>query len=375
METGRITVALVINDFLVGGAQKLLVDLTARLDKERFRPVLITLFRFGEGEEKYLYRALAADAEVHCLSFKSFWDVSSWMRLIRVMRTVDADVVMANLFLTNTVMRLLAPLFRYRVVTVEHNTYTKKTKLHQRIDRLLSSLSVRIVAVSNTVADFTAKQEGITREKFTVIHNGIDAAALGARARHADVSRIRGELGLGGHERVFMSIARVVPQKNPQLLIDGFALFREAHPEYRLVMVGGGSHLEKMRAYAASKGLTDSVFFLGYRSDVPELLSVAYAFVSTSAIEGFGIGHAEALACGVPVLTTKTAGPDEMITEGKNGFFITAYTPEAVCDGMERMHAADRTILSKEASESVAAFSIDATVAAYEELFASAVRG
>jgi glycosyltransferase involved in cell wall biosynthesis len=91
-------------------------------------------------------------------------------------------------------------------------------------------------------------------------------------------------------------------------------------------------------------------------------------FVSSSLIEGFGIAHAEALACGLPVLTTKTAGPDEMIIEGLNGFFVEP-SAQGIYQGLVRMSEA-RTLASREEiSKTVDRFDSRKIAEKYGELF------
>lgn len=367
-------VLIVINDFLIGGAQKIVIELLKHLDRSQFTPVLLTLFHFSGSPKDYLYEDIPDGVRSHHLRFGGFRDVRSWIRLIGVLRATRPDVVLSNLFFSNTVLRVLRPFFGYRIITVEHNTYTEKTRLEQSVDKILSYITNRIVAVSKTVAEFTSAQEHVRRDKFVVIHNGIDCAALEREMRLETGLSPKVELGLREDDRIIINVARVVPQKNHTLLLDGFSLFAKTHPEYHLWIVGGGSQLGKMKQYAERLGL-HTVRFLGYRNDVPRLLGSADFFVSTSRIEGFGIAHAEALACGIPVLTTKTAGPDEMIQDGVNGFFIAGDTAQAVVDAMEHMIRADRASLSRGAKTSAQQFSVERMVKEYEALFDDIVRG
>lgn len=369
----KVKVVICINDFLVGGAQRMLSDMLRHIDRTEFEPVLITLF-YWDGKD-YFYDLVPSDIPVHRLAFKGFMDVRSWIRLFLVLKTVDADVVLSNLFFSNTTLRILSPLFRYKVVIVEHNTYVNKTKMHQMVDRILARLSVRIVAVSNTVATFTAKQERIPREKFIVIHNGVDIESLREECKKYDRDTVKKELGIGTGARVLLNIARLTTQKNPRLLLEGFALFAASHKDYVLVIVGGGRKWDALlREHAKALGIADHVFLMGMRKDVARFYAIADFFVSTSHIEGFGIAHAEALACGVPVLTTKTAGPDEMIREGENGYFISGPSAEAVASGMETMVSADLPAMRSKAAESARAYGIERTVAAYEALFRAVLK-
>ncbi|MDO8561313.1 MAG: glycosyltransferase [bacterium] len=364
----KVKVVVCINDFLVGGAQRMLANMLRYINREEFELVLITLF-YWEGKD-YFYELIPPDIPVHRLSFKGFTDAASWARLYWLLRKINADVVLSNLFFSNTVVRVFKPLFRYKAIIVEHNTYVNKTKLHQIVDRVLALVTARIVAVSNTVAIFTAQQEGIPKEKFCVIHNGIDVAALQNELAAHNPADIKKGLGVAPRDKVVLNVARLTTQKNPGLLLEGFALFARRRPGYSLVIVGGGGKWSTtLRDRAKTLGIADHVFLVGMRKDVARFYAIADFFVSTSSIEGFGIAHAEALACGVPVLTTKTAGPDEMIREGENGYFIHDATPDSVVEGMQKMVSADIVGMRAHAGKSADRYSVGRMVAAYEELF------
>lgn len=346
----------------------MLADMLRHINREEFEPVLVTLF-YWEGKD-YFYELIPPDVPVYRLAFKGFWDVRGWMQLYRLLRRLGPDIVLSNLFFSNTVLRILKPLFRYRVISVEHNTYVKKTKTHQVIDRVLALITSRIVAVSSTVASFTAQQEGIPIKEFLVIHAGIDVERIQRECAKYDTAQTKKELGLAADARVILSVARLTRQKNPRLLVDGFALFAREHQNYELVMVGdGGDWIKTLGAHAKARGIGERVHLVGTRTDVARFYAIADFFVSTSAIEGFGIAHAEALACGVPLLSTKTAGPDEMIRDSENGFFITEHTPEAVKTGMEKMVRSNLPQMRIRAREMALAYSINRTAEAYEKLF------
>lgn len=366
-------VVICINDFLVGGAQRMLAGMLHHINRDEFEPVLITLF-YWEGKD-YFYELIPPDVPVHRLAFKGFTDLRSWLRLYRLLKVISPDILLSNLFFSNTVTRILKPFFRYKVIAVEHNTYVNKTKVHQRIDRVLAHVTARIVAVSKTVAVFTARQERIPEERFCVIHNGIDINALRAEIAAHNLASIKKELGIPQEDRVILNVARLTTQKNPALLLEGFALFAHKHPNHSLVIVGGGGKWDSiLKAKAEELGISGRVYLMGMRKDVARFYAIADFFVSTSTIEGFGIAHAEALACGVPVLSTKTAGPDEMIKEGENGYFIREATPDAVAEGMERISASDRAKMSACAKQTADIYSLERATRAYEALLRVVVR-
>ena len=368
----KIRVAFIINDFRVGGAQRLTADIMRRMDATRFEPVLITLFAIPGAQT--MEHLLAEGAARYVLDFKGFLDIASWVGLISLLRRTRPHIVVSSLFFSNTATRILSPLLGYRAIATEHNTYVKKRWWERLFDRLLSHWTCTIIAVSESVKTFTAKQEGIPLSKFTVIENGLDIEAMREKVALRSRNEWKRSIGVEEERPVILSVARLILQKNPGLTIAGFAVFARTHPDYDLVIVGEGPLEMQLKGQTRSLGVENRVHFMGARTDVDAFLGAADIFLSTSRIEGFGLAHAEALAVGVPVVTTRTAGPDRMIREGRNGFFIAADTPESVAGALERVLAADRAQLSSGARAVAEEYDIRTTVRAYESLIEQAVR-
>ena len=370
-----IKVALVINGFLIGGAQNVLLQIIKRIDRTRFTPVLITLMRKHSDEKQYLFDQLPAGTQIYDLRFKGFFDMRAWRMLWRALRESNPDVVFSNLFFSNTVMRFLKPLFGYRVIIAEHNTYVDKTLLQKVADWCLSWVTYRIVAVSKTVARFTAKQEHISPSKFFINHGGIDIRAMQKEMDESDPLETWKRTGFTPPNKIILSVARVVPQKNQRLTLEGFALFAPSHPEYRLLVIGGGNLVHELEAYAKELGIGEKVRFLGYQKQMYPFFKISHFFVSTSLVEGFGTTHVEALVAGLPLVSTKTAGPDEIIKEGVNGFFIPEYTKEAVAESLAKMAALDLERMREAVRKSAEPFAIECMIEKYENLFADAGAG
>jgi glycosyltransferase involved in cell wall biosynthesis len=370
--TKRIRVVYGVNDFLVGGMQRQFIEQLAYFDRERFEIILVTLFSFP-GERDF-YELLPQDLEVHRLAFRGFADISSWWKLMRLLGALRPDIVVSSLYFSNTVFRLATPFFGYVSIAREHNTYIDKSAGHRFMDRVLSHASYAIVAVSRSVAAFTAKTEGIPASRFRVIHNGIDAGSLEAGlATLPAAPALKETMGFTAADRVLLAVSRLLPQKNHRLLIEGFARFYREHPEYRLAIVGEGGLQSELEAFAHASGAADAISFFGQRDDVAAFYKIADAYVSTSNIEGLSNAMLEALAAGLPLVSTRTAGTDELIEEGQNGFFIETATPDAVMESLGRFHRADRSSLATRAKATAARFAIAETVRKYEALFAEAV--
>lgn len=372
MSGKRIKVAIVINDFLVGGAQKLVADQMKFFDRTKFDVSLITLAEFPE--RPTLYNLLPEDIQTSKLSFTKFSDIKSWFRLVREFKKIKPDVVISHSFFSNTVCRVLKPLCGYRAITVEHNTYTDRKYKRILVDRILSHITFKIVAVSRTVADFTAKQERIPRNKFVVIHNGVDVRKMQTALEVLpSKEELKQELGFQRSDKILLTVARLQSQKNQKLLLEGFALFHKRYPDYKLAIVGDGIMRPKLDALARELELGDSVIFFGLRYDVERFYKASDVFILTSDIEGFSIVGIEAMSCGLPMVSTKTAGPDEYIEEGENGFFIHERTAEAVARSLEQVVAVGPSEFAGRALETVQRYDIHANTKQYERLLAESL--
>lgn len=368
MKTDKKRIVFGLNDFLVGGMQQQFLRQAEHFNHAKFDITLVTLFQFPGRAD--LYAQLPKQVSVHQLSFGGWWDVPEWYRLYRLMKQLQPDLVVSSLFFSNTIFRLLKPLVGYVSIAREHNTYTDKSTFHIWIDRFLSRLSFCIVAVSRTVALFTAAQEHIALKHFEVIHNGIDLAnARNKLAALPDKNAVRQEIGLAPGDQVVINVARLAPQKNHKLLIEGFSIFAGHDPSRKLLLVGEGGERAALEKLVRDKGLESRVFFSGMQKDVWRFYKAADIFASTSSVEGFSNAYLEALAAGLPIVSTLTAGTDEFLVDGHNGFVVQESTAHAVADALTRAAGANMQELRVHSEETAERFSLTHTVEQYERLF------
>lgn len=355
-----------------GGIESHTLKLFRHFDRNRFSFSLITLFDHPERPD--LYNDVPSDIRVIRLTSKGLGHIGTWASLIRALRALKPDTVVSSMFSPNTAVRVLKPLFGYRVITREHNTYEEKKLYHRGIDLGLSFFSDVIVAVASDVADFTSRQSFIPRKKFTVINNGVDIEAIDTflKSAEGDVVRVRKEIGLSEGEKIVLNVARIKPTKDHRLLIDAFELFAETHPNYHLVIVGDGSERPVVEQHIQSKKHASRVHLLGYRKDVFAWFAAADMFVLSSKREGFPNVGIEAVAFGLPFISTKVSGASDIIEEGKNGSVVSMRTPEALALSMAHfadMDVRERTRIQEISKASAQRFDINVVTQRYEELF------
>lgn len=370
----KIKLVIATNDFIIGGVQRLIIDTLTHLDRNRFDIYLITLIQFPDTKATF-YDRVPADVKVIKHHFRKFLDVREWFRLARTLREISPDVVDASLFFTNTIFTLLKPFFEYAVITGEHNSGDAKPFLMRLVSWALSPLKYSIVADSQMVAEFVSETEHIPRNRFTVIYNGVDLKAIEKYKREYAGERdaIRAELGIKPGEFVFLNVSRMVKQKRQELAVEGFRLFSQKHSGYRLLFVGDGPRMSAVKEKARSCGLESQIILAGESTDVHRFYAIADALLLTSQREGFCIAGMEGLAFGLPLVATKVGGVVEYLRDGKNGYFISSFTPQAVAEAMEKIVSTDIAYMSRNASESAKPYSSKRSASAYEKLFLSSV--
>jgi glycosyltransferase involved in cell wall biosynthesis len=361
-----------LNDLGVGGVQRQFVLQAPHFDRHKYDIVLITLFSFPERPD--LYNALPSDIAVHRYAFAGWWDIWSWLKLYHLLHTLKPNVVISSLFFSNTVFRILQPFIGYRAISREHNIYKKKPFIHRFLDRLLAIRSFAIVAVSDEVAQFTKKQEHLDPGLFRVIENGIDLENARQQLEVLpDRTHIRAEFNVPNETYLVLNIARLAPQKNHHLLIDGFARFQEKQPHSMLFIVGGGSGYHHLLDDIVRRGLEKQVRLFGTRADVWRFYKIADVFASASSHEGLSNAYLEALASGLPLAITNTGGTQAILQEGENGCLIAKSTPEYVERALNTLFRLDQHSLRVAAQKRAEHFSIQRTVVQYETLIDEAL--
>lgn len=352
---------------MIGGAQKLIIDMLTYADINRFDYELITLFTFKD--RKTFYDKIPKYIPVHRLEWTSIWNISGWINTVRILKKIKPDVVISHLFFSNTVVRIIKLFIGYKVITVEHNTYTRKTRFQILVDKMLSFVTFKIIAVSNTVKEFTSQQENISENKFEVIKNGIDMKTIVNFLDSSNKLDLKRSLGFNDSDKIILNVARLTDQKNHTLLIEGFSEFVSKYPGYKLVILGEGVQKENLISKINKCCINDRVFLMGARDDVFKFYVVSDFLVSTSKIEGLSIAYLESLSFGLPIVATNTAGTDELIKDGYNGYFIKESTVIEVVNSLVKMKESDLVLMKNNAIDSSLQYDVRQTIKAYESLY------
>lgn len=372
-ENTKIKLVVGISDFRIGGAQKVVADIIGKINLTQFDVHLIVLS--NQANQETFYELVPADVVVHKLNFVGFKDLASWRELYALLKKIKPDVVWSHLYFSNTVFRVLKPVLGYKVVTVEHNTYVNKTFAQKVVDWILALFTYRIVAVSDYVADFTAKQEYIPRRKFVTIHNGVDIASIHRNIQSYSKESVSQELGVTSEHKIILNVGQLISQKNQELLIEAFSVFSETNPQYCLVILGEGSLRNRLESLIIERGLAGKVFLPGIKKNVSEYMARSDFFVLSSKFEGFPIVAIEALACSLPIISTPVSSSDVYTKEGHNGF-LAEHDKASLVSAMTRLSqlsALDKESFKENSLKLATNFDITSVARSYEVLFKESI--
>jgi glycosyltransferase involved in cell wall biosynthesis len=179
------------------------------------------------------------------------------------------------------------------------------------VEKLLMPLTHRMIAVSSEERDVACKL-GMSQAKVAVVPNGIEAG------RHADRQSIRRQLDLAADEVVVGYVGRMVPQKNPELLLNAFAGVVPGNPKAVLVLVGDGPLMSQVRSRIDELGIADRVRLLGARPG-RALMPAFDVFVLPSRYEGFPYVALEAMDAGLPLIATDKSNCQILIGDDEAG--------------------------------------------------------
>lgn len=249
-------------------------------------------------------------------TFHPATDARAVKMLYSYMAAKKASLVHAHGFKAGLVARPAARLARVPCLVTVHGDFVeagkcKAGKVYYLAERMLSRLTARYIAVSNWLAESLVETCGISRDKITVIPNGIDLAALAN-------NRPPGE-----REWLVGTVARLAPQKGVDFFLRASAILAAEFPDLRFLVVGDGPLMSQLKELARQLGISERVVFTGQRDNVPALLGKLSVYVQPSLSEGQGLAVLEAMAAGCPVVATRAGGLKEVVVHGENGLLAT----------------------------------------------------
>jgi glycosyltransferase involved in cell wall biosynthesis len=237
----------------------------------------------------------------------------------------------------------------------------KRTLLQMR-NRLATYPASKVIAISSFIKE-QLLAGGVREDKIVVRHLGIDTNRFkpDASAR----GRLEQEYGIGADEIVLSTVSFLKPIKNPQTIVEACGLLAKRNVPTHLFVAGDGEMMEELQALSRSLGIADRTHWLGLVPDPTSLLQASDLFILATVGEAFGLVLAESMACGAPVVGSRSGGIPEVVVDGQTGMLVPPLDPDSFADAIERLGRDKelRSRLSRQGIERVhEQFSMEKTV-------------
>ncbi len=233
-----------------------------------------------------------------------------------------------------------------------HEESPRRTlRLYTMLERVAGHACDRIVTVSEYHRRWAIKLGIANPRKIVAIPNGISSDRISA---NRDRESVRRELGIDENVQMLLTIGRLAEEKGlDDLLHAAHLIARDPEAQFKIVFAGTGPLAASLVKTAADLGIEDHTLFLGFRSDIGDLLAASDLVVLPSLREGLSISLLEAMAAGKPIITTAIGSNLEATQNGKAALLAPTKSPDALAKGIVRFSqdAALRQSIGQNAKE------------------------
>lgn len=352
----KIKIIHIIGQLSYGGAEKLVLDLCRKIDRQRFSVLVISIGKPG----KLISEFDNAGIPVFSVEkkFKGDWRVLNKIR--RILSEEKPQVVHTHLFGGDfwggrAALQCGVPI----VISTKHDIMYEGLLKNFLVNKIRRKFS-RVIAISRAIEDRLKNKDKISSEKISVIYNGIDMSKF-----FVPDAKI-----FQANEIVFGSVGRLVPIKGHDRLIKAVKYLKRDN--WRLEILGDGPEKENLNNLIKQLNLEDKISLLGQITDVREYLHDFDVFVLPSLTEGLSLAVIEAAAAGKFIIASEVGGVPEIISHEQTGLL---YSPNNIGELAEKIawvfdHQDEARAMAQKLQQTVKdKFDINQIIKHYENLY------
>ena len=361
----KMKIAIVSHSLSKGGAERVAVVLANGLAERKHNVVVIV--------EEHNTSKVDLNSSIKLIVLEGNSRVVRLCKLTRVLRRERFEIVHTiTPFLTLQALtaRIFVRIWNTKVIGAYHGYghFSSSHGILSYLSYLLTPIVTRLadknICVSDTLKGDLIDHWGAKSNNLVTIYNPVLVPILPvAMSRHSS------DVTISLPPEYILYVGRLSKEKNPMLALRAFALLPERFSRLSLILLGEGPLRGALGELAHKLNICRRVVFENYAVDPWKYYVNAKVVISTSNRESFSLVIVEAMACGLPVVSTSSGGPEEILAGGRFGFLVPIDDDKSLAAGI--MHAIDnppsREMLRNRASE----FSVDRALNAYECLFSS----
>ncbi|MFC5446780.1 glycosyltransferase [Paenibacillus aestuarii] len=355
-------VLIVVPHLRTGGGQKVALDVAIYMKNPNVNVQLLSLY----SNENTIFDQLAHsnNIKVKYLKKKSGMDLGVITEIWKELRKFKPDVVHAHLrVLPYLILPMIYEKVPKRFYTV-HNLAHKDASGFMRMLLKFSFHFARVtpVAISDLCKKSISQVYSLPEEKIPCIYNGIDVESY---------SNNQDEKNDKNGTFVLIATGRFYHQKNHLLMIDAFKEIHNKIPNTQLVLLGDGEIRSELQERVRSYNLETSVIFKGLVSNVAEELGKSDIYIMSSNWEGLPLSVLEAMAAGLPIVSTKAGGVIDVIEDDVNGYLVDIGDKEGLVNSVLKLiHSPQKLVEMASNSKKMARkYDVSVCVKGHEELY------
>lgn len=334
MVTGKKHILHIITRFIPGGADENTLYTIRGLDKTRFQ---VDLMVGGESDVGFVGLA-QPDAKIIWLpelvrDIAPVQDLAALAKMVRVIRKGNYDLVHTHTAKAGFLGRLAAILARCPLIvhslhgiTFHQHLPAPARRLYLQLERLVGRYTRQFIAVGDEIRQIYQEHRVGPNAAFCTIRSGFDIRPF-TRVAHLPASAIqdlRRREGFGDDQILIGSVSRLEARKGHEYLLQAARLICPHQPKVRFLIAGAGPRRTALEKLTQQWRLEDSVYFLGHRIDIFNVMAMMDVLALTSLWEGLPRVLVQAAAAGRPIVTFKVEGAEEIVNDGENGFIVPA---------------------------------------------------
>lgn len=320
-------IALFISSLQKGGSERVMVNLAEFFHKNRYEVILVTQYKQDvEYDISPEIRRVYSEPDEHDLQGGRIHNFCVRFSTLRnIWKAYKPDIILAFLG-KNNLMAIGTSLFLPAKVVVSvrgEPTMEYEGKFMQFLAKSMFGLADGVIFQTEAAKLFFPKW---VQKKAKILPNPLNPKFLNRKY-------------IGVREDKIVAVGRLDENKNHAMLIHAFARITSEFPNMKLVIYGEGSNREQLEQLVTEKGLEERIELPGNITDVAEHIANARIFVLTSNTEGMPNSIMEAMALGLPVVSTDCpcGGPAALIQDGENGLLVPVGDAYALADAFRRI--------------------------------------
>lgn len=265
--------------------------------------------------------------KVHYLYFRGRRDIMVFWRFGKVIKKIKPDILVTYLIHCDLIGRFWGRVFGVKKIVCSQRGSLLQWEYLRFFDRLSKFLVTKYTVQTDIAKKELMKKLGASEDKFVIIPNGID---LGKYDFKIDILAKKNELQVDPNDIIIACVGKLRAGKGHEYLLEAFENAYKHNKKVTLLIVGNGERIKLLQKQVSVYESKNNIHFLGDRIDVREILKVSDIFALPTLGEGMSNAILEAMASGLPIITTNISANKDIIENEKTGILVPIKNSDAI---------------------------------------------